>query len=345
MSQPRLAAWAVAVALVPWQGSGRDRVTFRPAEGTSVTKRFEVRIDVRLDDLSVRLGGEPIDPAALGPGEDEGLRFGYAIGTSDEYREVGDGRPEDLVRTFRELGSWFEDGEAEGAGPGPEDDPKEHLVGRTVRYVWDGSRQTYLRSFVGDDGGEDGLVQLAEDLDLRALLPDGPVARGESWEVGGVALAGVLLPGLDLEREDALQSATFAGLPEGIATGLLEVLPELSATCTYGGARREGEAVIAQVDLAGEIATELDVAPELLGAEPPAEELSIEGARARVRLAFRGTCRWNVGEGRFESFELRGEGTTVLELELRVVALDLPVESDATYAILLERSASARRPD
>lgn len=43
----------------------------------------------------------------------------------------------------------------------------------------------------------EGITHRGEDMNFRALLPSGPVGRGDEWELSRTDVVGVLWPGLD----------------------------------------------------------------------------------------------------------------------------------------------------
>ncbi len=145
----------------------------------------------------------------------EGARVRRTIGsgtlvlrTLDEYRKVGAGRPLVLRRTFEET-----------AGP---------LARTSVVYTWVPEENAYGKYYDAFESSESALRDLAEDLDLRALLPAHAVALGESWSV----------PALDLR--DPLRSAgapgqcklTLASVRDSLAT-VDVALPDARGTLVW----------------------------------------------------------------------------------------------------------------
>jgi len=92
--------------------------------------------------------------------------------TLDEYLEVGNGRPLRLRRVFERSGNPLE--------------------GTSVVFTWVPEEGAYGKYYDAREGPESALRELAEDLDLRALLPASAVAVGEHWQVSGETLGDVL---------------------------------------------------------------------------------------------------------------------------------------------------------
>ncbi len=100
----------------------------------------------------------------------------FALRTLDEYRKIGAGRPLLLRRQFEEI---------RPVGP---------LAGTSVVYTWIPEEGAYGKYYDAREASESALRGLAEDLDLRALLPAGPVAVGDAWSVPGASLRDVFAP-------------------------------------------------------------------------------------------------------------------------------------------------------
>jgi len=103
--------------------------------------------------------------------------------TLDQYRKVGDGRPLLLRRHFEQTELPFE--------------------GTSVVYTWIPEEKAYGKYYDAREGSELALRDLAEDLDLRALLPTEPVAVSEAWSLPVAGLRDVLAPLGDLDLRDA----------------------------------------------------------------------------------------------------------------------------------------------
>jgi hypothetical protein len=268
---------------------------FAPAPGLVLRKSFEVRLALALSDFSSTLGGMQV-PRAYLPKLELELAHELRLVVLDEHAESAGGRPLRLVREYREIAEQRDermtlDGEDAGsfAARGASE-----LEGRRVAFVWDAETDAYARAFEG--GGEESdaalLAGLAEDLDLRALLPEGEAAEGDAWELDEAVLEALLEPGGELalrfdEERDETPFAERARSAEGRA--------RLGARST-----RDGRELV-RIELEGtawreeERATTLDFV----------EVVSGDATETRsTTLRFEGALTWDLAAGHALSLEL-----------------------------------------
>ncbi len=335
-----LAYLVVCASLVAPSGPHRSEAfRFQPAAGSALDKHFMTKGDLRLVGLELEYDGTVCDPAMFGLDGEALFRFGYELASRDEYKEIVPGRPTELLRTFAGLGFWVESDEGyetRRTGDG--------LIGKTIRYVWDERAKTYRRSYVGDKGTPTQLAEMDEDLDLRALLPANEVEEGETWVVEGETLASVLVPGLDFERALEDEHDFLGTIPDELAAALREALRSARATCRYEG-YEEGGSEHGIIGFEGQVRADVALDPELFFRDRSSEDIEVSSLMAGIKSDLSGRCRWNLSEGRFESFEMEGAGEIILEFDLDVIPLGIELTGRATFAIDFARDARAETHD
>ena len=87
------------------------------------------------------------------------------------------------------------------------------LEGSTVVFTWNDDDGEYELSFPeGEEGDAELLEGLTEDMDFRALLPDGELSEGESYDIDLAGLVDVMAPGGDLKIEMEVDGADGAAM-------------------------------------------------------------------------------------------------------------------------------------
>lgn len=286
-----------------------DDVSFHPKAGSQVKKKLEVTIELKPESLELSLNGDPMPDGDI-DGLDESLLIELAIGVTEKFVETKDGRPTDLLRTFDELSLSTK------AGSERDDAPDfDRLEGKTVRFHWKDEGDTYERSFHESEGDDVLLLNLSDDMDLRALLPGKNVAEGDTWEVPGAKLLPLFLPG-GLPGEIATDEGAgpLRAALEEVQGGLLKLVEDGKVTCKYAGARDEGGTRVAEIHftLAGRGDVDLSKAFESLAQD---EEVKPEvEATASVELDGEGKILWDLAAGRVHAFEMRLESKIDLDV-------------------------------
>jgi hypothetical protein len=287
-----------------------DSVVFAVASGTSVRKSIDCSMELELDGVLMTLGDQEL-PEAMAEAFDISFSEVDTYVVLDEYRAVADGRPKELLRSFETL----EEHEVNhrsmpGSEPEDTDETREsELVGHTLRFAWNEESESYDVTWVGEAGDEELLAGLEEDMDMRALLPGGPVSAGDTWELECKAVLGAMPPGGRLGfPEDDEDEFDFEEAFEG------------TAGATYAGIREEDGVRLAVIEI------------ELEGkAETTKEE---EGATQEFVLAVECDYEllWDLAAGHARSLEVTGGiGAAILisskvEVEGQVVPLEIEIE-------------------
>ena len=186
-------------ALLALSGPG-PRVRFAPAEGSSSVKTFEHKAEFSLDSMSVTMNGQEMPSM---PEMDMTMTTNQKVVVTDEYVQNRDGAPKKLRRRFDELGNDMSMSmKMEMMGQTQNSDnnvkAKSELAGKTIVFTWDEEGQEYKKVFDPAEDDAELLEGLAEDMDLRALLPEGEVEVGEEWDIDVKQLGTVLAPGGNL---------------------------------------------------------------------------------------------------------------------------------------------------
>jgi hypothetical protein len=352
------AACAAWLAIPPADRPSADRIEFAPAEGTSVTKSIETGLEMYLDDFSVIVMGQEIDPSMAGNPEFE-FTFETSVTVEDRYHEVSEGRPLQLERHFAELDAEQYLGiDVQGESETMELTFASDLENKSVAFTWNADDEEYDVAWAeGHDGELDLLDGLEEDMDLRGLLPDGPVSPGDEWDIEPKRLTLLLSPGgnLQLMPEDWGDIDVPDELLESMSAmedEMLELVEDLfdgSASATYVGTRDADGEELAEISLDMDIDASVDLSEfmdEIIAEITELEEevdidIQIELATVDFEWEGDGTLIWNRGAGRFHSFDLGGDLTIVVEFAISGDAEGETIEFEAMVEMSGTTSFSA----
>ena len=183
-----------------------DDVSFRPENGSSLTKEYTIDLNIALGDITAYFDGQDLSESV--PADFE-LLAELALSVTDEYVRTVEGIPHELIRTFDSMELYWEaadeSGEAEDFG---------ELEGKSVKFEWNEEDENYDVSYHESDGDEELLQGLGPDMDLRVLLPDGDVSEGDTWSIEADDLASVFFFGTnfeDMEMGDGENAAPRVG--------------------------------------------------------------------------------------------------------------------------------------
>lgn len=299
--------------LVGFSGSSVDKVAFTPAEGATVTKTFTVNTELDIDDMTALMNGGP-SPM---PEMEMSMAMTQSVTVTDEYLAVADGQPAKLARTYDAIGTDLEmDINAGGQAQAPSGTGSSPLEGSTVVFSWNGETESYDTAFAeGEEGDDEMLAGLIEDMDLRGLLPSDEVAEGESYDIDVAAFADVISPGGDLKIEMEIDGETGgSGMDPEMMTNFRKFFEEMiegSATGKYVGTRDVDGVKVAVIELEVEIngsADMSDMAAESMGEEmPEGVEMNID--RMDVEMTYEGTgeLHWNMAKGVIHGLSINAE--------------------------------------
>ncbi len=289
------------------------RLVFAPAAGTSLSKSFESKSTLTLDDM--QMTGLP----GAAPEIEMDMKIDQTWSVIDDYTKMTDGRPSVLVRTFDAIGSKVDMSMSmEFMGQAQENstnvEGKSELEGKKVVFTWDAKESAYTKAFDPTGPEEKLLDGLTEDADFRALLPNKEVAENDEWSVDTKELSAVFNPCGNLsivpeekDGEDPLMGSNGLDSMSELMTAI-----EGEAKARFAGMREvEGQsyAVIAvefkvksQADLTEKVKEQM----ESSGQELP---VTLEKVDMEWSSEGKGELLWNVKEGHFVSFEMDAETT------------------------------------
>ena len=329
------ASLACLSARAPFQ-----ELVFAVEEGAVVSKSFSSSGSFNLEDAQVMFNGEeaPLDQIGMEDGID--VEFEVEMGCTDTYETMGevDGepRPTVLLRAFDAARRAYEDQDGDG------EDEELSLVGTTVRYAWDEGLGAYDTSFVGDEeGDEEDLEGLREDMDLRSLLPEGEVDEGDSWTPSGSAVLELLIPGFDV---DEALGGDDDELPAPVRERIQQMFEDLTLECTLAGEVEEDGVTLQRIDLVATLEDTIAVDPEwIMDEEEEAEnpEMTWDHFDAELEFGLEGSVLWNAAEGRFQSYDCDLEGTVVVDAALALEAFGLEIEATLEFSMRTEANGSA----
>lgn len=304
-----------------WSG---DEVSFKPGEGLTVSKELSFETTFYLDDLTMSVDGQEMPPEALGGAMEEGILVNATIGVTDEYVKVAEGRALTLLRTFDEL--------TLEAGPESEAenvDEFAELEDSTVLFKWDEDEGEYLKSYAGDEEGDEELLEnLDIDMDLLALLPDDEVAVDDTWEIKGEGLESIFFPGgmpgiTTPDEEGAEEMAAL--FKEELEAQFEEAFDDFVIRCKYVGSREEDEVEVGEIAFSYEGKASIDLSEMIQAAiDLQAGEMGVEAdVVATVDLEFEGegTMLWNLAAGHVAGFDMKGDITVLADVEADIDAM------------------------
>jgi len=287
-----------ALALASF-ASGPDEVRYAPEKGLKVTRTCEASGKFELESESVTVDGEerPV------PGKPSGsLSSEEKFVVSDELVAVGSGRPEKLARTFDELHQQQTYSENRFDGEVIEQTQKStcDLEGKRVVFTWNADDERFDVQAAADQKLDAELLDgLVEDMDLRAFLPDKPVAKGDSWDVEPAAFHAVLWPGGRLPFHDADKDEPDAD--ELVLSAALYASLDGDASVTYAGQREEDGVKVFVLHVKADLSRTGEFVPSGEHATPD----------AKVKLEFttqaEGDLLWSVEHAHLISLTLEGQ--------------------------------------
>lgn len=302
-----------------------DTLVFAPAANEKAAKKLTVEGEFSLTDVSMTLNGEPVPGGGLDELTSKTFLMSLGVGVTDTYVSTKDGRPIELVRAYDEVEAEYDFGEGstsidEAAG----------LEGKAVRFTWDQKTESYAVKYHESEGDSDELEGLIEDMDVRMLLPDGPVSEGDTWEVDAKKLQPLFMPG-GFAAPGAADTATGGEeITKNLESQFESFLETFKVVCTYKGAREEGGAKVGEIAFTfeGKASLELgslmETAMSQLGGQVP--EMSIDGS-CGMTFDGEGSCLWNLETKRLSTFAMHADLGLDLSMELSGKQGDQPLEA------------------
>lgn len=283
-----------------------DELSFHPVEGLSLTKTFSFEFDFALDDVQMLVDGQ--DMGGMIAGQIPEVQMANTMTVVDTYNTMGEGRPLQLTRLFEELLWEYDAGEESGS------ESVDDLEGQEVRFAWDEDQGIYVVSVVDEEAevDEEILNSLGEDMDLRGILPDGPVSEGDTWELSGERVWTVLMPGMDLAK--SMDSADVPAEAQPVMDFFRDQIDRFAEgfrfQCEYMGSREEGDTMVGVIAITVESTLEIDMVPmieDMLAQNEMPIEPNIDYADIELELSGSGELLWNLRAGHVQHFELESD--------------------------------------
>ena len=337
---------AAATGLVAFVGP-KDEVRFAVAEGTTLTKSFETSMEMSLDDLIISFNGQELDPAAMGADfdlADANGSFGYVLSVVDEYGKMADGKPAMLRRTIDTLMGEYSSGMGDS---GSESAP---IEGETLVYTWDAEEDAYAIKLDSEDAAIDPeeYEMMAEDLDLRSMLPKDSVSEGDSWTIGGRDMMGVLVPGLDVNKaiDAANEEASNGDVPIELEEFMDSVAEGMVLELTYAGTREVDGRSLMVIEIGGDFEQNLDLSDmilEAISAEMPPEASVDLSVVIEMAAEATGEMLWDGKAGHFVSMDMEMDFVMVIDARGDVdaggQAMDGGIEAEASMHMVRKATA------
>jgi hypothetical protein len=310
-----------------------DQLSIHPAANSEVAKTLKIDLEINVKDASMSVDGTPQE-GPLDQITESALIVNMVVGVTEKFVETKDGKPIDLLRTFDHLKLSHEFGEESSDVEDFKDGE-----GKTVEFKWDEKDGEYKKSYHESEGDEASLKGLEPDMDLRALLPDKKVDKGDTWEVPAAKLKNVFLPGGLITKSDADKEEQFAKIKEALDEQFSEALKDFKVTCTYKGTRDEDGTNVGEISIAydGKMALDLgslieDAIQENAQGVP---DMDIK-AKLGVGLKGDGTLLWNIAAGRMQSFAMQADATLDMDMGMHMQ------QGDTTHDIAMTAQAAGK---
>ncbi len=329
------------------------RVAFLVSDGKSLTKTFEVKSDLSLDDMT--MGG-----AAGGMAPDIEMTMGvtYKVEVTDEYVKVEGGAPKKLKRSYDSLTSAVSTAmKMEIMGQSRDQDSNvtaaSELEGKTVAFTWDAEKKEFKRAF-DPAGGEEKLLEgLREDMDFRGLLPGGEVAEGDSWDIDAKALTDVLAPGgnMSLKPKESGSDKMEMG-PSGMEN-LADMFGddvEGKSQAQFTGMREVDGVQLAVIKLTIDMKAKTDMTDRVReqmekGDKPEGiDEMKFNSVDVEFAIEAEGEMLWNVAEGHFRSLDLSGTTSfkSAQSMSLSVQGRSMDIDQSMEFSGTTSFAATAK---
>lgn len=334
-----LTATAAASAALLAFDAPADSIEFNVDGGTTLSKTFVTELEFALEDFVMTMNGEEIDPAMMGGEFDMDEAQGnvaLTLEVTDEYGGSSDGRPTSVTRTYDVMNAEYEMGDGESG-----DEGMDEIEGKSVEFTWNADDEAFDRKSAGDDDIEDDvLAGLAEDLDLRAMLPRGAVSEGDSWSLGWDQMSTVIMPGLDIDAAMESGGDWMEDMPPGFAEELEKVMGDEEMeflTCTYAGTRSVEGTDVAVIELGAEIDESYDFS-DFVAAMAEAEGGDMGGEMTLelgVSIQLEGEMLWNVSAGHAHSMDWDAEIALEVfgEMVVEDFGMDMGMEAELSARV------------
>lgn len=333
----------------------RDTIAFAPEDGTSITVTFLSTSELVLDDMQMLMNGQE---NAMMPSIEMDMITTTEYQFSDTYERMAKGQPARLKRTYETIKTAVngettmemmgEEQTEDLAGSG-----SSALEGESVLFnLKDGE---YIKSWPeGEEGDDDLLESLLEDVSLRGMLPEGEVAEGESWDIDLSIMLDLLAPGGDLGLELEMEggdNAMSMGPDTDMMSDIREMLSgnmEGTITGKLTGYRDADGARVAVIEIDIEVDCTTDMVDmmreKIEESLPPEAGVEIDLASVDVSYVMEGSGEllWNASAGHIAGLSLELEIAMSMEMTMGMDAggqqmdMEMAMEMSGTTEVTVE---------
>lgn len=193
------------------------------------------------------------------------------------------------------------------------------VAGKSVVWTWVPQEDAYGRYYSAEEGREDALPLLREDMSLRSLLPSGPVKVGGIWDIDPMSIIDVFEPGGQLSLSSGRGSRL---LKRNISSGVGGSLHHLFGGEVVGSIQArldsvEGGVAVVKIRLnrLRYLVNHAEfLAEHTLGRED-ASGMTIKGGQLIVDLNGEATLLWNIDAGRASAFTMKADQEVEMTFE------------------------------
>jgi hypothetical protein len=216
---------------------------------------------------------------------------------------------------------------------------KSELAGKKVVFTWNTDKLEYDKAFDPEEEKVELLKELAEDMDFRALLPEGEVKEGDTWKPDVSKVRYVFSPGgsLALKPENAdeasmqMGSEDISALSSAMGESLEgEVLAKLVGVKDVDGVSCATIHLTFKVHSATDMTEQARKMIEKNELPPGVESLEIDHLDLEFKFEGEGDLVWDVAGGHFKSFDLSGESSIKSEQGMKLAVAGKAMELTET---------------
>lgn len=322
-----------------------EKIRFAPAAGAEATKVFENKMELSLDHLSVTMNG---NEAPGMPEMDMSMTHSQKVTVTDEYVAMDGATPKTLKRHFDAMESGASVSmKMEMAGQSNNNDQnmkaQSELDGKTVVFTWDADSKEYKKAFDPAEEKAELLAGLTEDMDLRVLLPDHEVKKGDDWAIDVKTLVHVLAPGGNLAfkpEEGGDDAGAMAGMGMGAGMGsmhdYLSDLLEGECKGSLTDVREEDGKQLAVIKITMKISSSKDMTDLIKEAmssadTPEGMDMDFDHMDVEMKLECEGELVWNLAANRVESLELSGPINMNMDMAMKLNMGDRAMDLEQAF--------------
>lgn len=335
-SRPTLvSAFLLASAAGAFAG---ETLRYAPREGLVLEKKLTVGHELELVGMGASRDGSPM----VQDGTTGWVSSWEKVVMIDDYKKMGAGRADLLVRTFDDLAAG---GKATVVFPGAnksgvneqQNAAFSSLQKRAIAFTWVESEQGWSRAYDRLEGDEALLAGLEQDADLAAAVPARAVKVGDTWDVAPAAARSFLAPGgaLSLDPKKTLPFART--MRTGVGGDLGELLAGATGTiqATYKEDRKVDGVDCAVVEVRIDLQNKLDRTPVFARFAPESDQRDparLRGCDFTYQVQGKGELLWDLAAGHFRSWEFNGDE------RFSITVIKHVVDEATTRAIVSQQS-------